>query len=292
MPTETKVCVVTGAGGYVGGRICHRLECEGWRVIPWSRQPKPGSGGVAFQLGQEVDAKLFKGVGAMVHCAYDFGPRRREDIAAINVNGSRKLLEAAHKAGVRSVVFISSLSAFAGCRSLYGQAKLEIESGAKSFGAAVIRPGLVYSDSPGGMFGQLVKQVQGSRFIPIIQGGKQLQYLVHDEDLGNLALGCLDGRVPLPAEPIAIAHEQGWELKDLLRQIARGMDKRVLFLPVPWQFVWLALKSLEVLGARPGFRSDSLISLVYQNPCPSFALLKTLGFQCRPFVTPRCRYGQ
>ena len=47
--------------------------------------------------------------------------------------------------------------------------------------------------------------------------------------------------------------------------------------------VWLALKSPELAGAQPNFRSDSLISMVYQNPAPSFALLKPLGLQCRPF---------
>jgi hypothetical protein len=61
------------------------------------------------------------------------------------------------------------------------------------------------------------------------------------------------------------------------------LEERVTFVPVPWQVAWLGLKGLEVMGARPSFRSDSLISMVYQNPCPSFALLKSLGFQCRPF---------
>ena len=131
-----------------------------------------------------------------MHCAYDFGPRRWEDIAAVNVTGSQKLLEAARKAGVESVVFISTLSAFAGCRSLYGKAKLEIESVAQAMGAYVIRPGLVYSDNPGGMFGRLVRQVRGSRFIPIMWGGEQVQYLLHDEDLGKLVQACLDGRLP------------------------------------------------------------------------------------------------
>ena len=129
---------------------------SGWRVTAWTRQPEPGTGAVAFRLGQEVDPNRLKGAHALVHCAYDFGPRRWEDITAINVTGSQKLLAAGREAGVRSVVFISSLSAFAGCRSLYGKAKLEIESAAQAIGAHIIRPGLVYCDSPGGMFGRLV----------------------------------------------------------------------------------------------------------------------------------------
>jgi nucleoside-diphosphate-sugar epimerase len=262
------------------------LERAGWQVTAWTRLPEPGTGAVAFHLGQEVDPSLFKGAQALVHCAYDFEPRRWEEIAAINVNGSQKLLVAARAAGVRQVVFISSLSAFTGCRSLYGRAKVEIEGFARSSGAFVIRPGLVYSDNPGGMFGRLVCQVRNARFVPIIWGGRQMQYLLHDEDLGHVVQGCLDGRVPAGVEPITVAREQGWELKEILAQIARALGRRVTFLPVPWHLAWLGLKGLELAGARPNFRSDSLISLVYQNPCPSFALLRSLGFQCRPFQLP------
>jgi nucleoside-diphosphate-sugar epimerase len=286
MAVEGKSCVLTGAHGFVGSRLKGHLERAGWRVTAWTRQPEPGTGAVAFRLGQEVDPDLLRGAKALVHCAYDFGLRRWEDIAAINVSGSQKLLAAARVAGVRQVVFISSLSAFAGCRSLYGKAKVEIEGLARSTGAFVIRPGLVYGDNPGGMFGRLVGQVRNARFVPIIWGGRQVQYLLHDEDLGNIVQGCLDGRVPAGVEPITVAHEQGWELKEILVQIARPLGKRVTFLPVPWQVAWLGLKGLEVAGARPNFRSDSLISMVYQNPRPSFALVKSLGFQCRPFQLP------
>ncbi len=220
---------------------------------------------------------------ALVHCAYDFGPRRWKDIAAINVTGSQKLLDAARKARVESIVLISTLSAFPGCRSLYGKAKLQIESSAQSLGAYVLRPGLIYSSKPGGMFGRLVQQVRSARLIPVIRGGRQTQYLLHDEDLGKVVQACLVGRLPKTPEPVTIAHEQGWELRDILSQIAQVLNKPVSFVPLPWQLVWLALKSLELAGARPNFRSDSLISMVYQNPRPAFASSKLLGFECRPF---------
>ena len=114
-----------------------------------------------------------------------------------------------------------------------------------------------------------------------------MQYLLHDEDLGKLVEACLEGRVPKTAEPITIAHERGWELKEILSQMAQALGKRISFVPVPWQCVWLALKSLELAGAQTNFRSDSLISMVYQNPRPTFASLQELGFECRPFkLTP------
>lgn len=283
MTAETKICAVTGANGFVGGCLKRRLQREGWRVVSWTRQPKQGTDDVAFQLGQEIDPGRFQGARALVHCAYDFGPLRPADIFAVNVSGSQRLLQAARQAGVERIVVISSLSAFAGCRSLYGKAKLQIESVALSAGAFVIRPGLVYGNDSGGMFGRLVRQVRSSRLLPVLRGGNQAQYLVHEEDLGCLLLGLLAGQVPAGTGPITAAHAQAWELNDILARISAALGKRVYFVPVPWPILWLALKSLELVGMPARFRSDSLISMVYQDPSPSFQLLNSLGFECRPF---------
>jgi nucleoside-diphosphate-sugar epimerase len=81
-----KVCAVTGAGGFVGGAIKRFLQNAGWRVVDWSRSPAQG---VTFRLGSPVDPQLFKGTDALVHCAYDFEPRNRNEIWEINVRGSK-----------------------------------------------------------------------------------------------------------------------------------------------------------------------------------------------------------
>jgi nucleoside-diphosphate-sugar epimerase len=277
------VCAVTGANGFVGRELRRSLEGQGWSVVPWVRRVEAGSPGVRFALGQPVSARSFQGVDAVVHCAYDFSLLNWEEVTKVNVDGTQQLYAAAAQGGVKSIVQISTLSAFPGCCSLYGRAKLRMEELAGSVGARVIRPGLVYGDNPGGMFGRLVRQVRGSRFVPILRGGRQTQYLVHSEDLGELVSSCLAGRVPAGSEPIAIAHEQGWELSEILAQVARSLDRRIFFVPVPWRFAWLGLRTLELAGVKTNFRSDSLLSMVYQNPDPSFARVQALGFRCRPF---------
>ncbi len=274
-------CVVTGVSGFVGRGLRRRLEEAGWRVAAWTRRVEPGA--VRFELGQEVDPASFRGAHALVHCAYDFGPVGWRAIHETNVAGSRKLFRAAHKAGLKRLVFISSLSAFPECRSLYGQAKLSIEKEAQAAGALVVRPGLIYSNGLEGMFGQLVRQVKTSRVVPVLVGGNQLQYLIDEKDLGSLILGCLDGRVPAGTAPVAAAHEQGLELREILRRISQALGRRTLFVPVPWQMAWLGLKGLELAGVPTKFRSDSLIGLIYQDRSPSWGLLRALGFQCQPF---------
>jgi len=230
-----------------------------------------------------VDPRQLEGVRALVHCAYDFGPRRWDDIRRVNVLGSERLFEAARTAGVDRVVFISSVSAFERCRSLYGRAKLEIERAASDAGAVIIRPGLVYGAQPGGVFGGLVRQVQSGRIVPLIGGGHQRQYLVHEEDLGRLVQESIAGKIQPGNDPITLAHERGWTLRELLEAIAGALKKQPLFVPVPWRLVWLALKGLETTGLPAPFRSDSLIGMVYQNRTPSFEAMHRLGVHCRPF---------
>jgi nucleoside-diphosphate-sugar epimerase len=283
MTGNPKTCVITGANGFLGSRLQRGLEAKGWRVLPWTRKSNPSAGTTSFRLGDDLSPSRFQGVDALLHCAYDFAPLAWEDIARVNIHGSEKLLRAAQLAGVQSIVFISSLSAFPGCRSWYGKAKLETERLAFASGACVIRPGLVYGEHPGGMFGRLVRQVRNSRFLPLLTGGRQLQYLLHEEDLRELILHILQRALPIPREPISAAHEQGWELKAILKEIGSGLSRPVTFLPVPWRIAWLGLKTLELAGLRTNFRSDSLIGMVYQNPAPSFAAAQALGLRCRPF---------
>src|SRR5260370_41877608 len=83
---------------------------------------------------------------------------------------------------------MSTISAFEGCRSDYGRAKLQIEAAGLAAGALVVRSGLVWADGPpsgGGMFGSLARSVRGG-LVPLIGGGRHPQYLVHVQDLWAL----------------------------------------------------------------------------------------------------------
>jgi len=277
------ICAITGATGYVGGRLRGFLDQHGWETVSLSRRLPQAGRHVPYTLGEAVDPRELVGVRALVHCAYDFRPRRWDEIRRVNVLGSERLFEAARAAGVEHVVFISSVSAFEGCRSLYGRAKLEIEKAASDAGAVTVRPGLVYGADPGGVFGGLVRQVQRGRIIPLIGGGRQRQFLVHEEDLGRVVEESIAGEIEPGNDPITLAHERGWTLRELLEAIADALGKRPLFVPVPWRLVWLALKGLETAGIPAPFRSDSLIGMVYQNRNPSFEAMHRLGVHCRPF---------
>ena len=280
---------ITGASGFVGSQLAERFERDGWSLTRFTRGGgEPSARAVPFHLGDEVSPNAFRSrsIDALVHCAYDFGPLTWTDIRHINVEGSRRLIRAARTAGVAKVVVLSTISAFPGCRSIYGRAKLEIEAAAFESGATVVRPGLVYGDldTPGGgMIGSLRRSARG-RIVPLIEGGRPLQYTVHIDDLYRLVCMLCAGELQAPEKPIVAASPRGMSVREIVTELARRQGAKPRFVAVPWQAVWLGLKTAELLGLRPAYRSDSVISLVRQDPNPDFASLSELGVTARDFA--------
>jgi nucleoside-diphosphate-sugar epimerase len=281
-PAAAGRCLLTGATGYVGGRIKAALLAAGWQVTELGRSAAHGNG-IRFRLGENIASESLRGHSALVHCAYDFNPLGWAAIHDVNVRGSELLLRAASDAAVEHMVLISTISAFEGCPSLYGKAKLETEAIAQSLGAWVIRPGLVYGSSGGGMFGKLVEAVKRAPVIPLPGRGEQFQYLVHEADLARAVLSSIQSVARAAAKPVTVAHGQRWSFRSLLLEIARALGRRVVLVPVPWRMMWLGLKTLETVGRPLGFKSDSLVSLVNQDPKPELNSEAALGVRCRPF---------
>lgn len=284
------ICAITGSNGYVGGCVKKYFAAHEWEIFELTRWPRPNARAAQFRLGDDISPQLLSGAGALVHCAYDFKPLRWDEIAEVNIKGSRKMLEAARTAGIPKIIFISTISAFDGCRSLYGRAKREIENIALDCGALVIRPGLVYGNDAGGMFGRLAAQIKNSAAIPLIGDGSQIQFLVHNQDLCAFMEKVVSGKVDLRPRILTAANEQPWPFKKLLLEIARAFNKKPKFIPLPWQLVWFGLKSAEVCGLRLNFRSDSVVSLMNQNPSPDFSANAGVELNCRAFEIGKMKF--
>lgn len=282
-------CAVTGASGYLGSRLAAALGKRGWVVYGLSRGVGAREGlSVPFSLARGAPKGFFREekVDALVHCAYDFGLTSWRDIFEHNVKGSVRLLETAREEGVGKVVFISTMSAFEGCRSLYGRAKLEVEKEALRLGAFVVRPGLVYGERPGAMSGALMKAVELSPVVPLVGGGGQVLYPAHEDDVAELVHRILSGGVRGVRGPLIAASERGVTLRELLAALAARRRKKVWLVPVPWRLHWALLKSAEALGLRPRFRSDSVLSLVNQDAHPDFTEARKTGVTFRDFEAP------
>lgn len=98
--------LVTGGSGHLGRELVRTAAAAGHTVRVSSRRPRPPSAEVEWvqsdlESGQGVDEAVAD-VQAVIHAASD--PRRA---AAVDIEGSRRLADAATKAGVDHFVFVS-----------------------------------------------------------------------------------------------------------------------------------------------------------------------------------------
>lgn len=290
MNVRERKCAITGTNGYLGSRLARAMKQNGWTVYHLTRQKSEavddGQLSVPFSLSEGAPMNFFRdeGIDTLIHCAYDFRLTKWSDIFAQNVRGSVRLMETAKAEGVKRIVYISSMSAFTECQSLYGKAKLAIEKEAFRLGAIVIRPGLIFGDEPGAMLGALNKAIKSSSIVPLIGNGKQVLYPVHEDDLAALIQKLCDEDNSGINVPIIAASENGQTFSGILETLAAINKKSVRLVPVPWRLIWALLKAAEACGLKVSFHSDSVVSLVNQDPYPCFDLTRKTGISFRDFT--------
>jgi nucleoside-diphosphate-sugar epimerase len=284
------ICAITGASGYVGGRIRDYFIENGWIVYELTHDLRElrvdDRPVVSYSLEEEIRPRVLSVLeksDLLIHCAYDFRLVDWQSIWEVNVNGSVRLLNGAKSVGVKKIIVISTMSAFEGCKSRYGKAKLAIEREARRADAVIIRPGLVFGKCSGGMIGALERIVSISGIVPLIGHGSQILHLAHEGDLCQLIFKLATEQVPGISEPILAASEKGITLRDILQILASVRGKKMTFIPIPWRLAWSGVKLLELVRLHIGFRSDSIISLVNLDPKPSFKLTKQIGVTFRDF---------
>ena len=145
-----ELVAVTGATGFVGQAVLFAAGLHGIDVRALTRRKQQLRGGVEWVDGDLADTealkRLMQGASAVIHIA---GVVNAPDAAGFdegNVQGTLRVIEAAHTMGVSRVVHVSSLAAREPQLSLYGASKLRGEKLVRASGLdwTVVRPPAVY----------------------------------------------------------------------------------------------------------------------------------------------------
>jgi len=277
------LCAITGASGYLGQHLVVALRKVGLQIRELNRTcDKQSKSCIPFHLGQKIDENSLCGVDILVHCAYDYSKVLWRDIHEINVVGTMLLLEAAKKAKIKRIVYISSISAFEGCQSLYGKAKLECELIVQEYNGITVRPGLIFGHGGGLVIQSMESMVNKFPIVPFISSSSGL-YLCHVDDLSNLIVEIITKTVLVANSPITAIEPTEFKFKDIIGIIQKRNNKFQPLLPVPWQVPWILVKIINYFGISTSLRSDGLIGFVYQNKNIDISPLKTFKTYFRKF---------
>ncbi|MGU4174073.1 NAD-dependent epimerase/dehydratase family protein, partial [Pseudomonas aeruginosa] len=104
--------LVTGSAGRVGGAVVAALRAQGRAVRGFDLRPSATGGEEVVGSLEDAQAlsEVIKDVSAVLHLGafMSWAPADRDRMFAVNVEGTRRLLDAASAAGVRRFVFASS----------------------------------------------------------------------------------------------------------------------------------------------------------------------------------------
>ncbi len=247
-------CLVTGATGFIGRRLCQQLAAQGHTVVPLSKRGGPLEGGqpsTAVDLARSApDESVLRGVDVVFHLAGIAHQRAPEsDYAALNFRGTLRLARACAASGVNCFVFLSSVKAMGSPPSqavrgesdcelptdAYGLSKWQAERAlldefaGGGMSVVIVRPALVYGAQVKGNLQSLAKAVRRGLPRPPRRGRRSMIALA---DLVELL--CVIAQRPPVGEHTWIAcgadAYSTRDIYDLLRR-ARGKGRGVGWLP-------------------------------------------------------------
>lgn len=223
--------LVTGGTGTLGRELVPRLLAEGRTVRVMSRGGPRGEGAERVEWARadlatgEGLAAALAGVDAVVHAASD----PRGDVRKTDVEGTRRLLEAAKAAGVRHFVYVSIVGVD-GVPFPYYRVKVECEARVRGSGV----PWTVVRATQWHDFIEMVFLEPLSRvpFVMPLPAGWRSQPVEVGEVAERLAAAVAEGP---RNETVDFAGPQALTLGEMARVWleVRGIRRRILPLPIP-----------------------------------------------------------
>jgi len=288
-------CLVTGATGFIGQRLCRRLRQEGHtvRVLVRGEVQGPWDEAHVCVLGRDsIAADVLAGVDTVYHLAGVVHAMVAADVDeslyhTVNVAASEALAALAADAGVKQFIYFSSVKAVADpgdvCvdeswqvppDDLYGRSKREAEQRLISIGketgmrVTVLRPALVYGTAVKGNLRRMLQAIDSGRFPPLPETGNQRSMVCVDDliDAARLAADSpqADGQVYIVSDDVRYS----------TRQLSDWMHEALGRKPPAW--------SIPVFVLRTGALLGDAMEAVSGRPLPlsSAVLQRLLGSAC------------
>jgi nucleoside-diphosphate-sugar epimerase len=255
---------LTGATGFIGQYLLRELPKRGYRLRVLLRRPSDvpldcASAVVGDLARPQNMAAALADVGAVIHSAglaHAMSGRPEDDYRVLNTEATLGLARAAHRAGVRRFIFLSSIRAQSGPTSeqvlseqlearpvdAYGRSKLAAEQGLVDVGIdwAALRLVLVYGPGVKGNMAQLMRLARSPFPLPLGKL-KARRSLLSVDNLVQAIVTVLSAPEPL-RRPLIVADPAPVAISEMLAAMREGLGRRPGLLPIPPKLLETALR--------------------------------------------------
>lgn len=268
--------LVTGGTGVVGRAAVSALCTDGHSVrllsrnarrdaAQWGSSVEPWPGDVAQDKGLEGSAV---GVDVVLHVVGVVAATEHSTIDEVNVEGTRRMLREAARAGNPKFIFVSSLGAERGT-SDYHRSKRAAEALVHEYEGewVIVRPGNVFG--PGDdEISLLLRMVRTLPVIPVIGGGDTPFQPIYAGDLGRALVQVVE-RDDLSHRSLDIAGTETTSQNDLLDRFARITNREPMRLGIPEFLTSIGIQMAESTGVPVPFHEAQLTMLREGNLIPA-----------------------
>ena len=300
--------LVTGGSGFLGSWVCELLSKRGDDVRALVRRTSNTKhlktlSRVELAEGTVEDARSVeeaaRDADAIVHCAGLVKARNEDELARVNVQGARNLVEAAKKHGVRRFVHVSSLEAAGPSRdgspvsreqekpcTAYGRSKLAGEKAVlehkDSVHGVVLRPGAIYGPRDVEIL-EAFKSVKRG-LMPTIDGGHALGSFVWGPDCAEACIRALEADVPSGSTYFVDDGGPAVSQREFFEMIEAALGKRALVrMSLPKALLKTVALGVEAYGKASGkavmLTREKAEMLLQHFVCESSQTQKDLGWK-------------
>jgi uncharacterized protein YbjT (DUF2867 family) len=249
------VLLLTGATGTVGSALLPRLAAEGTSVRCFVRDPgRLGDhrGRVELALGDLADPASFapalREVDTVVHLAASIRDQPRGSIEELNAVATRRLVEAAERAGARRFLFFSAMGASPRSRTRFFRAKAAARRAVEEspLETTVLSPSIVYA--PDDPWLTLLERLSRLPVVPVSGSGRALFQPIWAGDVAGCVVAALGrGGYHELAGPESLTYD------DIVRVVLRSLGRQRRLVHVPLPVVRASLRALERLVGPAAF---------------------------------------
>jgi 2-alkyl-3-oxoalkanoate reductase len=275
------IIALTGATGFIGGVLAHRLHAENWQIRALARSASKRDHlsdiTVEWIKGDLDDAdslrRLVRNVNAVVHCAGAVRGASSEHFFHINSLGVANLVEAAIKEHpMPRFLLISSLAAREPHLSYYAASKKKGEEvlaeGAGGMPWAALRPPPVYGPGDKEMLPLFRLMFRG--IAPVIGSADARFSMLYVEDLADAILQWLTcGSTLQGFFELHDGQQNGYCWEDLIRVFSRLRGRRMYRVPIPiLPLKWIARINVclaELAGYAPMLTPGKICELKHPD---------------------------
>ena len=233
--------LLTGASGYVGGRLLPRLEKRGLLVRCLARRPEFLAGRVApgteivegDVLREETLPRALEGVHTAYYLVHSMGGTSREGFEAQDRLGAHNFARSARAAGVRRIVYLGGLGDEDADLSPHLRSRHEVGRALRASGVPVIEFRASIVIGSGSLSFEMLRALVER--LPVMVTPRWVRVTAQPIAIGDL-LGYLEAALDLETNESRIYEIGGTErvsYGDLVREYARSRRLRRVMIPVP-----------------------------------------------------------